>query len=64
MKLVNILISFFLVAVFSNYVNSFESRSKTNTKMRMHSLERLLFDYQNFNKKADSFKTGYYILNN
>ena len=63
MKLVNILVSFFLLAVFSDFVYATESSSKTNSKMRMHSLERLLYDYQNFNRKADSFKTGYYNLN-
>jgi hypothetical protein len=58
MKLVKIIIGFICIAVFSNYVFATESSSKSKTKMRMQSLENLLFDYQKFNKKAESVKKG------
>jgi hypothetical protein len=61
MKLVKFIISCICIAVLSNYATCSESSSKSKTNMRIKSLEKLLFDYQNFNKKAENVKKGNFL---
>ena len=62
MKLVKFIISFICIAVMPNYSLCSESSSKSKTSTRIKSLEKILFDYQNFNKKAENIKKGKYNL--
>ena len=48
----------FIFAIVSQNVFTSETSTSSKTKMKMQSLEKLYNDYQNFNKKAESYKNG------
>lgn len=70
MKLIKMIYSFLIVAILTQCIFTFETatltntntntntNSKTSAQMRMTNLKKLFNEYQNFNKKMESFKEG------
>ena len=58
MKLVKLLLEAIVLSVICSLISSTETNTSTNTKMRMQNLQKLLSDYQTFNKKAEKYQNG------
>jgi hypothetical protein len=64
MKLVKFIFCMFIFAIIAQSVFTSETSTSSKTKMKMQSLEKLYNDYLNFNKKAESYKNGIYLVFN
>lgn len=60
MKLVKLILQALVISLICTLIYSTETNTSSKTKMRMQNLQKLLSDYQTFNKKAQKFQDGIY----